>query len=178
MLFGLKEYLIDRAGDIIEEQLSSNEINQKTNEANSIPFITETTGGRLNCRKILFVNWLLPIIFSNDDDLTDSIRFFIAKIIQYIIKESEKLNLKSVSIAFAVPDSAKEEDILAEEMIEETINQIHLAKSKPLKVSFVLLPEQKTLHQQFLNAIQIIQAVKESSSIFHCPTASKIFSHL
>ncbi len=111
---------------------------------------------------------------TNDDDLSESIRFFISKSIQYIITDSQQLNLKSQSIAFAVPDSCKQEEIFAEDVIEETINQINLTKSLSLKVSFILLPDQQTLHKQFLNAIQRLQKGEDSFGIFYCPTSSKI----
>ncbi|CAF2676130.1 unnamed protein product [Rotaria sp. Silwood2] len=162
--FGLKESLIERAGEIIEQQ----------NKTNSIPFITETTGGKLNCKKILFVNWSLPTMTTNDDHLSDSIQLFISKSIQYVIMDSQQSNLKIQSIAFAVPDSCKQEQILAEEMIEETINQINMTKSVSLKVSFILLPDQQILHRQFLNVIQTIQTIKDSFGIFYCSASSKI----
>ncbi len=71
-------------------------------------------------------------------------------------------------------DSYKQEDIFAEEIIEETIHQINLTKSLSLKVSFVLLSDQQILHKQFLNAIQTIQNGEDSFGIFYCPTSSKI----
>ncbi|CAF4751392.1 unnamed protein product, partial [Rotaria sp. Silwood2] len=111
--------LIERAGEIIEQQPLS-QTDQQQNETNSIPFITETTGGKLNCKKILFVNWSLPIMTTNDDHLSDSIQLFISKSIQYVIMDSQQSNLKIQLIAFAVPDLCKQEQILAEEMIEET----------------------------------------------------------
>ncbi|CAF3683782.1 unnamed protein product [Rotaria sp. Silwood1] len=166
--FGLKESLIERAGEIIEQQPSS----QEENETSSISFITETTSGKLNCKKILFINWSLPTMITNDDHLSDSIRLFISKSIQYVIMDSQQANLKIQSIAFAVPDSCKQEQILAEEMIEETMNQINMTKSISLKVSFVLLPDQQTLHQQFLNVIQTIQTIKDSFGIFYCSAST------
>ncbi|CAF3683750.1 unnamed protein product [Rotaria sordida] len=169
--FGLKENLIERAGKIIEQQ-SLNQTDQKENETNSMPFITETTGGELNCKKILFVNWSLPTMITNEDYLSDSIRLFISKSIQYVIMNSQQENLKIQSIAFAVPDSCKHEQILAEEMVEETINQINLTKSLSLKVSFILLPDQQTLHQQFLNVIQTIQTTNDNFGIFCCPAST------
>ncbi|CAF2811338.1 unnamed protein product [Rotaria sp. Silwood2] len=88
--------------------------------------------------------------------------------------DSQQSNLKIKSIAVAVPDSCKQEQILAEEMIEETINQINMTKSVSLKVSFILLPDQQILHRQFLNVIQTIQTIKDSFGIFYCSASSKI----
>jgi hypothetical protein len=139
-----------------------------------MPFITETTGGRLSCTRILFVNWSLPTMIVNDDYLSESIGTFISKSIQYVIKNSKNLDSKVQSIAFAVPDSCKQEQVLAEEMIEETMNQINLTKSLALKVSFILLPDQKTLHKQFAIALQTAQKGQDNFGIFHCPTSSKI----
>ena len=172
--FGFKESLIERAGEIVQQQTLI-QTNSHENEITSIPFITETSGGRLNCKKILFVNWSLPQIVTNEDYLSESIRLFVSTTIQYVITESQQLNLKSQSISFAVPDSCQQEQILAEEMIEETINQIDLIKSLSLKVSFVLLPEQETLHQQFLNIISTIQKDKDNFGFFYCPVSSKMF---
>ncbi|CAF3818277.1 unnamed protein product [Rotaria magnacalcarata] len=169
--FGLKESLIERAGDIIEQQPSS-QTYQQENRLSSIPFITETTGGHLNCRKILFVNWSLPTIIFDEDHFSDLIQLYISKSIHYVIKECEQANLTTQTIAFAVPDSCKHEQILAEEMIEETINQINRTKIVSLKVSFVLLPDQQTLHQLFLNIIQTIQTEKDCCKIFLCPTTT------
>ncbi|CAF2071739.1 unnamed protein product [Rotaria magnacalcarata] len=169
--FGLKESLIERAGDIIEQQ-SSSQTYQQENRLSSIPFITETTGGHLNCRKILFVNWSLPTIIFDEDHFSDLIQLYISKSIHYVIKECEQANLTTQTIAFAVPDSCKHEQILAEEMIEETINQINRTKIVSLKVSFVLLPDQQTLHQLFLNIIQTIQTEKDCCEIFLCPTTT------
>ncbi|CAF3091709.1 unnamed protein product [Rotaria sp. Silwood2] len=101
-------------------------------------------------------------MITNDDHLSDSIRLFISKSIHYVIMDSQQANLKMQSIAFAVPDSCKQEQILAEEIIEEIINQINVTKSVSLKVSFVLLPDQQTLHDQFLNAIPTVQTIKDS----------------
>jgi hypothetical protein len=114
-------------------------------------------------------------MITNDDDLSESIRLFISKTILYIITDSQQSNLNIQSIAFTVPDSCKQEEIFAEEIIEETINQINLTKSLSLKVSFVLLQDQQTLHKEFLNAIQRIQKRDESFGIFSCPTSSKIW---
>jgi len=114
-------------------------------------------------------------MITNDDDLTESIRLFISKTIQYIITDSQQSNLNIQSIAFAVPDSCKQEEIFAEEIIEETINQMNLTKSLSLKVSFALLQDQQTLHKEFLNAIQKIQKRDDGFGIFYCPTSSKIW---
>jgi hypothetical protein len=158
----LKESLIERAGEIIEQH-------SQNQEQNSIPFITETTGGNLNCKTILFVTWSLPTIITTDDDLTESIRLFISKTIQYTIT-----NLKAQSIAFAIPDSYKQEEILAEEMTDETINQINLAQSSALKVSFILLSDQQELHKQFSNVIQTVHKREDRFGSFYCPTSSKV----
>jgi hypothetical protein len=69
-------------------------------------------------------------------------------------------------MAFAMPDVCKQEEIFAEEIIEETINQIN---SLALKVSFIVSPDQQTLHQRLLNTIE-----KDSWRSFYCPTSSEI----
>jgi hypothetical protein len=169
----LKESLIERAGELVLQQPSSS-IGNEENGLSSIPFITETTGGRLNCKKILFVNWSLPTIGTNEDHFIESIRIFMSKTIQYVIMECKQLNLKAQTIAFAVPDSCKEEQVLAEEMIEEILNQIQSAKSLSLKVSFILLPDQQTLYQHFLTSIQTVQTGEKIYGMLYCPTSSKI----
>ncbi|CAF1029912.1 unnamed protein product [Adineta steineri] len=160
--FGLKESLIERAG----------EINQLQNQENStIPFITETTSGRLNCKKILFVNWSVPTWGIDNDYLSESITTFISKTIQYVIANRKQTDSDVYSIAFAVPDMCEQEQVLAEEMIEETMNQIKSIKSFSLNVSFILLPDQKTLHKQFLNILQEVHKGEDNFGMFSCPTS-------
>ena len=79
--------------------------------------------------------------------------------------------LEAQSIAFAVPEAYKQEEIVAEEMIDETIN---LITSLSLKVSFIFLPDQQILHKQFSNVIQTIHNGKDRYGSFYCPTSSKI----
>ena len=151
--FGLKESLIERAGEIVEKPSST-------------PFITETTGGKLNCQRILFVNWSLPTTVTNDDELSESIRFFIFESMRYVTTVQ--------SVAFAMPDLCKQEEIFAEEMIEGMIEQIDSMKSSKLKVSFVLSPDQQSLHQRLTHTIDRVHDGKDSLRIFYCPTSSKI----
>ncbi|CAF4193216.1 unnamed protein product, partial [Adineta steineri] len=165
--FGLKESLIERAGEIIQLQ------NQ---EHSTIPFITETTSGRLNCKKILFVNWSVPTCELDNDYLSESITTFISKTIQYVIANRKQTDSDVYSIAFAVPDMCEQEQILAEEMIEETMNQIKSIKSFSLNVSFILLPDQKTLHKQFLNVLQEVHKGEDNFGMFSCPTSDG-FTH-
>ncbi|UJR07649.1 hypothetical protein I4U23_011937 [Adineta vaga] len=159
---GVKQNIIERAGEIVQKQ------SRKDLGSNSLPFITETTGGRLACKKILFVNWSLPTGMVDDDYLSESISEFISKTIRYVIKNSKSVQ----SIAFAVPDSCKQEQILAEEMIEATVNQIKLIKSIPLNVSFVLLPDQKTLQKQFFMSLQSVPTTENSFGTLSYPVST------
>ncbi len=103
---------------------------------------TETDGGKLSCKRILFSNWLPTSLINNDQVVRSSIQSFISKSMEYTID--------ALSIAFAVPDSCADESILAREMIMEAKRQLEINQSE-LKISFVLLPEQKTLYEQFSN---------------------------
>ena len=148
--FGLRENVLERAGSIVEKPSSN-------------PLIIETTGGDLNYRKILFVNWSLPVMVDNDEILSESIRLFITKSIEYVMGESK-------SVVFAIPDWCEEEEILAEEMIEQTINQI---KSTALKVAFVFQPDQSTVYQRFLTTLEKVRQAENHFGEFHCPITSK-----
>ena len=145
--FGLREGLIERAGPISEKPSSD-------------PLITETTGGHLNCKSIRFVNWSLPTRVENEDILCESIRLFLSK---SIIREAK-------SIAIAIPDVCEEEEIVANEMIEQTIHRI---KSTELKVSFVFQPDQSSFYQHFANTIEKLRGTDEQFGSFHCPITSK-----
>ncbi len=57
------------------------------------------------------------------------------------------------SIGFAVPDSCADESILAGEMITEAKRQLEINQSE-LKISFVLLSEQKTSYEQLSNYLE------------------------
>ncbi|CAF1440926.1 unnamed protein product [Rotaria sordida] len=153
MFNGLKEGVIERLGSIDY---------QKTFLQNDGTMYTETNGGKLNCKQILFSNWLPKTLINTDDSLRLSIQTFMSKSMEFTIKEQHTL-----SIAFAVPDSCRNETILAEEMINEAKQHIEMNKLQ-LNISFVCLPEQQTLYEQFFNVIQKIQ---EPIIYFEWPTA-------
>ena len=145
--FGLRESLIERAGPISEKPSSD-------------PLITETTGGHLNCKSIRFVNWSLPMRVENEDILSESIRLFISKLITG----------EGKSLAVAMPDWCEEEEIVANEMIEQTIHRI---KSTGLKVSFVFQPDQSSFYQHFANTIEKLRGTDEQFGYYNCPITSK-----
>ncbi|CAF3581439.1 unnamed protein product [Rotaria sp. Silwood1] len=166
--YGLKQSLIERAGNIIRQE---QQLDQTEKDQNSTPFFIETIASNLTCKIVLFSNWSPLEVTMNDDNLREHIRKFITKSIEYIILKNEQSNIKIESIAFAVPDSCKQENILAEEMINETKRQIELIKSS-LKISFILLSDQQTLHQHFLTAIQKIQSNDDVYAVFSCPIST------
>ncbi|CAF4155468.1 unnamed protein product, partial [Rotaria sordida] len=135
---GLKEGVIERLGEI------QNEVTYIDVDGT---MYTETNGGKLNCKRILFSNWLPISLINNDQILRSSIRKFVTKSMEYITKEKA-----TKSIAFAIPDTSTDETILAEIMVAEI--KRHLETNKlPLKIVFVCLPEQENLYQQFSNLI-------------------------
>lgn len=150
---GLKEGVIERAGQFDYE---------KTHLQTDGTMYTETDGGKLNCKRILFSNWIPTSLIDNINVLRSSIQSFIAKSIEYTKDTS--------FIAFAVPDSCTDETILAEEMIDETKRQLENNKLK-LHISFVLLPEQQTLYEQFSN---LIQTTENIHVYFDWPMISKM----
>jgi hypothetical protein len=75
-----------------------------------------------------------------------------------------------------MPDLCKQEEIFAEEIIEETINQINSIKSSALKISFIVSTDQQTLHQRLVNTIEKVQHEKDNLRKFYCPTSSEIFN--
>ncbi|UJR07881.1 hypothetical protein I4U23_012163 [Adineta vaga] len=164
---GLKEYLIERAGDL-EEQRSKH---TRTHHDNSMPFITETTAGRLNCKKMLFVNWSMPGKLADEDFLSESVRFFISKIIQYVLKNERRSDRQTLSIAIAMPDSCQHDQIIAEEMVDETIEQIRQTTTILLNVSFIFLADQQKLYKQFIDIVQTLQTNDRTYGNFYCPTS-------
>ncbi|CAF0878197.1 unnamed protein product [Rotaria sordida] len=166
--YGLKQSLIERAGNIIRQEQP---VDKTEKDKNSTPFFIETTASNLTCKIVLFSNWSPLKAAMNDDNLVEHIRKFISKSIKYVIMKNEQSDIKIESIAFAVPDSCKNENILAEEMIHETKQQIELMKS-PLKISFIILPDQQTLYQQFLTAIQKVQSNDDVYAVFSCPMST------
>ncbi|CAF3163547.1 unnamed protein product [Rotaria sp. Silwood2] len=155
MFNGLKEGVIERMGSIDY---------QKTFLQNDGTMYTETNGGKLNCKQILFSNWLPKTLINTEDSLRLSIQTFMSKSMEFTIKEQHTL-----SIAFAVPDSCRNQTILAEEMIDEAKRHVEMNKLQ-LNISFVCLPEQQTLYEQFFNVIQKIQ---EPIVYFEWPTANR-----
>ncbi|CAF3903383.1 unnamed protein product [Rotaria magnacalcarata] len=161
--YGLKESLIERAGKIVPQPAEKN-------VKNSIPFITETTAGRLCCKKILFVNWSLSRMpmTTTDSALRESIRNFISNVIQYIIMRSKhSIDSGAHSIAFAVPDSCTNEKLLAEEMVFETQRQIQSTTSILLNVSFILSPDKKTLHKELSSVIATMTTINNNNSNYY-----------
>ncbi|CAF1388528.1 unnamed protein product [Rotaria sordida] len=138
MFNGLKDGVIERLGEIEYE---------KTFSQIDGTMYTETNGGKLYCKRILFSNWLPNSLINNDNALRLSIQTFVSKSIEYTVKEKD-----TQSIAFVVPDSCTNESILVEEMINEVKRQLKVNKLQ-LKISFVCLPEQQTLHEQFSDII-------------------------
>ncbi|CAF2619797.1 unnamed protein product [Rotaria sp. Silwood2] len=94
---------------------------------------------------------MLSTTTNDDDEIRKSIRTFISKAIEYATKEEN-----STSIAFAVSDSYINEIIVAQEMIDTAKHQLEF-KNLQLKISFILLPEQRTLHSQFFTLIGTMQ---------------------
>ncbi len=153
---GLKEGVIERAGRFNYEHTYT--------DTTGIQF-TETDAGALNCKKILFSNWV-PFAASDDEnELRKSIQIFISKSIEYIIKDKNP-----TSIAFAVCDSCKNEMILAQQMIA-VAKQLLESSNLQLKIVFVLLPEQKSLHNYFCT---ILDSIPDGYMQFEWPTAGEM----
>jgi hypothetical protein len=150
-----------------------NERDKVKNNNRPTSFFTETTPGNLVCKRIIFANWSPSQTTMGDETLRKHIQKFISKSIKYVIRRNKRWNFKTKSIAYAVPDSLNAEKILAEEMIYETKRRIESTKSS-LKISFILLPEQRTLYEQFLAVIQKMQSSDDGYAIFSCPLSSKI----
>ncbi|CAF1286073.1 unnamed protein product [Rotaria sordida] len=154
---GLKEGVIERLGEI------QNEVTYIDVDGT---MYTETNGGKLNCKRILFSNWLPISLINNDQILRSSIRKFVTKSMEYITKEKA-----TKSIAFAIPDTSTDETILAEIMVAEI--KRHLETNKlPLKIVFVCLPEQENLYQQFSN---LIPTMKDNFMYLDYPTTDNYF---
>jgi hypothetical protein len=153
---GLKEGVIVRAGGFEHEQSFT--------DTTGTEFI-ETMGGNLHCKRILFSSWIPPTTTNDENDLRKSIESFVSKSIEYAANDR---HLKS--IAFAVPDSCTNEEILAQGMIGSAKQQLE-SKKLQLKISFILLPEQETLHRQFFT---LIGAMQNIYAYFDWPNAGRI----
>lgn len=160
-LSGLREHLIDCAGDIHEKTLSS--------KRNQIPFITETTAGNLKCQKLLFVNWSLSMQTTKDEVLIGSLQFFLSRVFDYIIKYDKTDNGKVRSIAMAMPEIFQDEQIFCEEFLDEMINQIHSTKSSSFRVSLIFLPGQQKFYQKLIHVLRLYQNNEDMYGIFYCP---------
>jgi hypothetical protein len=126
---GLKEGVIERAGRFDYQRTYT--------DAPSTQF-TETNGGTLSCKKILFSNWIPVTISDDENELRKSIQVFILKSIEYIIKDKN-----STSIAFAVCNSCKNEMISAQEMIV-VAKELLESRNLQLKIRRVTVPDQRT----------------------------------
>ena len=153
MSSGLKEHLITRAGQVTV-----------INKSDSL--ITEISPGNLKCQKILFVDWSVPSIVIDDEQFGESIELFIFRVFQHLNRSQSTVR----SIAFAVPDMCKQEEILADELVEATIHQM---KSSSFKVSFVLTSDQRNLYNHFLKSIENLQQGEENFGVFYCSMTSQ-----
>lgn len=156
MFNGVREGLIERLGEIDYE---------KTHLESDGTMYTETNGGKLNCKRVLFSNWLPNSLVNTDNTLRSSIKKFVSKSIEHIVQGEG-----SQSIAFVVPDTCTNEVILAEEMIGEAKRQLE-TNNLQLKISFICLPEQQTLYEQFSN---IIPTNQDAYAYIDWPTTSKL----
>ncbi|CAM2724483.1 unnamed protein product [Rotaria socialis] len=163
MPYGLKQSIVERAGPIQKVEPEVNE-----GDTSPIPYFVETTGGNLLCKIILFANWPSAQATPSEDVFLQGVKSFVSKSIEYVMMKNEKSILNLQSIAFAVPGFNKKESILAKDMIYTAKQQIELAKS-PLKISFVLLPDQQTLHEILLSAIQTMESNDDGYATFSCP---------
>jgi hypothetical protein len=154
MFNGLKEGVIERAGEFEYEHTYT--------DGSDIKF-TQTNGGTLNCKQILFSTWA-PLI-NDDQELRKSIDMFVSKSIEYAIKDR---NL--TSMAFAISDAQTNERVLVEEMIAIAKKQLE-SKKLQLNISFILLPEQQTLHNQFFTQLGAMQDIYAQVDF---PAASKM----
>lgn len=123
---------------------------------------TETDGGKLKCKRILFSNWTPIAMVNNDQILRKSIRSFVTHSLEYVKEDP--------SIAFAVPDSSMDEIILATEMVAEI--KRHLENNQlEQRITLVLLPEQKSLSDQFA---LLVETPSNISAYFDWPMTGKI----
>jgi len=90
---------------------------------------------------------------------------FVSKSIEYAIKDRN-----STSMAFAISDAQTNERVLVEEMIATAKKQLE-SKKLQLNISFILLPEQQTLHNQFFTQLGAMQDIYAQVDF---PAASKI----
>lgn len=141
---GLQEGLIECTGSFNYERTYTDVTGSK---------FTKTNGDNLHFKRILFCDWISLTDIDNEAELRKAIQTFIAKSLEYAMKD-EKLK----SIAFATPDLCTEEQILAEELIDEAKRQLE-STNLQLTISFIVLPEQQSLLNKFFAVMNSMQNI-------------------
>ena len=134
---------------------------EKTHFAPDGTMYTETDGKKLKCERIIFSAWTLPSTNNPEEILRKSIQSFVARSLEYA--------KDAVSIAFAVSDASTDEVILATEMVVESKRYLENNQLEQ-RIVFVLLPEQKSLHEQFAVLVETPSTI---SAYFDWPMTGK-----
>ncbi|CAF0928899.1 unnamed protein product [Adineta ricciae] len=125
------------------------------------------SSGALPCKKIIFLPWQPGA--SNPHILKPSLSTFVTSAIDYAVKNQYK------SIAFPSVGCGKlgfDPSIIAKHMIDETQEQL-VKINEQLDVSFVLLPSQKNVFDEF---VKHLNSIRSSRTTVPKPTASALTS--
>ncbi|CAF0879399.1 unnamed protein product [Adineta ricciae] len=121
------------------------------------------SNGALPCKKIVFLPWQSGT--SNPHTLKPSLSKFVTSAIDYVVQNQYK------SIAFPSVGCGKlgfDPSIIAKHMIDETQEQL-MKLNDQLDVSFVLLPSQKNVFDEF---VKYLNSIRSSRTTVSNPTAS------
>ncbi|UJR08142.1 hypothetical protein I4U23_012418 [Adineta vaga] len=116
----------------------------------------ETTGGSLPCKRIVFRPW------NPDTHCTQDVKQSIDKFITSVIIYGLQNNLTTIAFpSVGCGQLGFDPNLIAEYMVGTTYERLKDSTYSRLTISFVLLPEQKTVYNAFVNQINIKQRIKD-----------------
>ncbi|CAF0841059.1 unnamed protein product [Didymodactylos carnosus] len=150
----LKNAVLKAAGQQVSDELVNFVNNYQTTN------LIETSPGLLACKKIIFLQWSpqakdVNLFQSNKQSISD----FVSEAITYAFKNKYK------SIAFPAIGCGKfgiKPDIIGEAMISEAERQLIKYPKDNFSVSFVLLPQQQSVYDEFCKQLNLIKSANFS----------------
>ncbi|CAF0879818.1 unnamed protein product [Didymodactylos carnosus] len=149
----LRNAVIVSAGKQVATEFSSQYVTQQNQ-------LISTSPGMLGCKKILFIPWLPQI--QDPVILRQSISLFVSEAVTYACANNY------TSIAFPAIGCGKfgiAADIIAETMIHEAEQQLSKHR-KNMSISFVLLPEQQSVYNEFLQKLNKLKIKHINQTLF------------
>ncbi|UJR31949.1 hypothetical protein I4U23_019422 [Adineta vaga] len=147
----MRKTIVTKAGVQVQTEFTN------TTSSNGDPVVA-TCNGALPCKKILFIPWQSGQ--SNPHILKPSLSTFVSSAINYVIKNQYK------TLAFPSVGCGKlgfDPSIIAKHMIDEALTQLG-SNNNQLNVSFVLLPDQNNVYDEFVKYLQCIKPSRTTVS--------------